>query len=422
MDKYSTLGMLCKREIKNHSEKLCEGLSRPKQKLVGQVLYGLLHSQSCKLTEIGRALKEKIELKKTVERLRLGLFHLSEEQREHLMENHLSHVRACVDESSILIVDNSDITKAYSQAQEGLCPVRDGDTGEIGQGYHTLEVAALSRQHRMPVPVYSRIYSSIEDSFVSENEEILTALRMLSQQFGGLGVRTMDRGYDALSYYEYFFSHNEPFVIRCKKNRDVVYKGKTQNILVLANMRKGKYRLDYQTKNGRKCCCKVSFLPVSLPKYPNERLQLVVVHGFGKDPMMLLTNLPVSDGRICLTISKVYLLRWKIEEYFRFKKQQFHFEDIRVRSLDSIRSLNAILTCLVGLFARLSEKIGSSMFLAELIVQARRVDSIFKSSGRLKFLFYTLACAFSSLLRMSHKPLGFPPRRSLLPASQLSFL
>lgn len=31
---------------------------------------------------------------------------------------------------------------------------------------------------------------------------------------------------------------------------------------------------------------------------------------------------------------------WKIEEYFRFKKQQFGFEKELVRTLNSIRTLN----------------------------------------------------------------------------------
>ncbi len=64
MDKYSTLGTLCKREIRNHSEQLSEGLSRPKQKLISQMMYGRSYSQSCKLTEIGRSFKETIGIKR----------------------------------------------------------------------------------------------------------------------------------------------------------------------------------------------------------------------------------------------------------------------------------------------------------------------------------------------------------------------
>jgi hypothetical protein len=421
MDKYSTLGMLCKRQIKNHCEKLCRALPRPKHKLVTQMMYGLSHSKDCKLTEIGRGLMETIPIKKTVERLRIGLAKLSEAPQ--LMDRHLDLVRDVVDEKSLFILDNSDITKPYGHAGKGLCTVRDGDTGELGRGYHVLEVAALTQTHKMPVPLYSHIYSSEEKSFVSEDAEILKALEMLSSAFGRKGVRVMDRGYDTLTYYRYFIKHKEAFVIRCKKNRDVIHKGKTRNILSLANTLKGKYRLDYTAKNGQKHECKVSMVPVRLPKYPKAQLLLVVVHGFGREPMMLLSNLSGDDARLCTSLTKVYLLRWRIEEYFRFKKQQFQFEDIRVRSLAAIRSLNAILTCLVGLYAMLSEKVEKSRFVMDLIEQAKRVDSIFKRSGKLKFIFYSFACAFASILRKSHVPFVWsaPPHSKRFPL-QLSFL
>jgi hypothetical protein len=44
----------------------------------------------------------------------------------------------------------------------------------------------------------------------------------------------MDRGYDANVYYKYFLKNNEPFIIRAKKNRNIIYKDKTINILKIA--------------------------------------------------------------------------------------------------------------------------------------------------------------------------------------------
>ena len=46
--------------------------------------------------------------------------------------------------------------------------------------------------------------------------------------------------------------------------------------------------------------------------------------------------------------TKVHLLRWRIEEYFRLKKQQFELEDLRVMSLQSIRNLNLLAMLAVG--------------------------------------------------------------------------
>ena len=59
-----------------------------------------------------------------------------------------------------------------------------------------------------------------------------------------------------------------------------------------------------------------------------------MVYGFGKNPMLLVTNLEIQETfqkkKLCIIVTKVYLMRWRIEEYFRFKKQQFNFEDLRV--------------------------------------------------------------------------------------------
>ena len=73
-------------------------------------------------------------------------------------------------------------------------------------------------------------------------------------------------------------------------------------------------------------------------------MNLVVCYGFGNVPMMLITNLKSDDKRLSVAVVKVYLMRWKIEEYYRFKKQQFNLEDMRVRSLNSIRNLELLIT------------------------------------------------------------------------------
>ena len=57
-----------------------------------------------------------------------------------------------------------------------------------------------------------------------------------------------------------------------------------------------------------------------------------------------------------LQIARCYLDRWKIEEYFKFKKQEYNFENFRVRTLKSINNLNKMLTYAIGLVAMLSEK------------------------------------------------------------------
>ena len=399
MTNYSKLGYQIKREIMNFTQKICIGLKRPELKLICNMSYGILESNSCHLSKISRALKEDITLKKTIERLSLGLISFTD--KADLMDNYIESIKPCVDERTIFVADGSDITKPCSTAMEGLTIVRDGSTGELKPGYWTFEIAALTKSQKAPLPVYERVYSTKEEDFISEDNEVLKGLKYISQKFGNIGIKALDRGYDALIYYEYFIKAREKFIIRAKKNRDVKHKGETINIFKLANEYKGKYRIDFESKKGAKKECKISVIPITLPKYPNVPLNLVVVYGFGKDPMMLLTNLKSEDKRLALTITKVYLMRWRIEEYFKFKKNQFDFEDFRVRSLNAIRTLHLIATVLTGLIALFAEKASESSFVSELIYESKRIYKPKKKKGKTKFTFYAIADGIYTVLMKS---------------------
>lgn len=63
--------------------------------------------------------------------------------------------------------------------------------------------------------------------------------------------------------------------------------------------------------------------------------------------MYLLTDLKVKNKEDVIKISRTYMLRWRIEEYFRVKKQNYDFENFRIRSLKGINVLNAILSCVM---------------------------------------------------------------------------
>ena len=73
MINYTTLNSNLKRGILNFSEKISKKFSRPVMKFICNMIYGILASKSCLLSEIGRNLNEKIPLKKTVTRLSRNL-------------------------------------------------------------------------------------------------------------------------------------------------------------------------------------------------------------------------------------------------------------------------------------------------------------------------------------------------------------
>ena len=173
MTNYSTLASNMKRRIIRFSERIAKGLNRPVYKFVSQMITGMLSSQSCHLSKIARTLGEPISLKKTIDRLSRNLS--SFDKGAHLQENYIQQVRACLNDRSILVVDDGDITKPCSTKLEGLCKVRDGSTGEIGVGYHMYEVTALTPGQGTPISVYSRVFSTEEEGFVSADMAISTS-------------------------------------------------------------------------------------------------------------------------------------------------------------------------------------------------------------------------------------------------------
>jgi hypothetical protein len=195
MSNYNTLGHNIKRGIINFCNKLSKGFNRPMQKFICDMVYGLISARSCFLTEISRKLNEDIALDKTVERLSRNLMNF--EGTDEIMENYFEAVKRHFDEHTVLLIDDSDITKPKSNKLEGLCRVRDGSTGEITEGYWMAGVNALTINNKQPIPVYSRVYSSKEGDYTSNNAETLKPLKFLSTHFSKANIRALDRGYDA---------------------------------------------------------------------------------------------------------------------------------------------------------------------------------------------------------------------------------
>ncbi len=389
MTNYNTLGHNLKRKIFRFCEKITKGMYRPAQKFVTDMIYGLLAGKSCYLTEIARKLKEDIALDKVVERLSRNLMNF--ENTDMLREQYFQEIKENFDESTILIGDDSDISKTCSSKLEGLCKVRDGSTGKIADGYWYAGVSALTAEHKQPIPVYGRVYSTEEKDHESNNSETLKSFEFISSHFPKTTIRALDRGYDAGYVFDYLIPKEESFIVRMN-DRNVLYSGEKILLSALTKKFKGKYALKFESKNGKKAACKISIVPVSLPSHPDVPLNLIVCRGMGKEALLLLTNLNSDDKRLCVVITKVYLMRWRIEEYYKFKKQGFGFEKFLVRSLKSIRNLDLLLTIAIGFIGTLSEKIKESVEILEIIEASKRLY------GLPKFTFYAISDGLVEIL------------------------
>ena len=77
-----------------------------KFRFVAQMIFGMLGSQSCMLSETNRKLSENTTLKKILEHLLGNLKKVN--QSEQLFENYLHTIRSQINKNTALIVDRSD--------------------------------------------------------------------------------------------------------------------------------------------------------------------------------------------------------------------------------------------------------------------------------------------------------------------------
>ena len=397
MINYTKLGYQLKRKLSSFSNKITENLTKPKSNFIFQLLYGLLENQSVLLSEIARALKEDTSLKKIIERLSRNFKNFDDQQI--VMNNYINTIKPFIDENTIFCCDKSDLVKPASKQLEALDRVHDGSTGKIKDGYDTFEIAALTSKHQVPACVFSRVYSTLEKGFKSQNKETIKGLDFIKKHFANVGIYTADRWYDNNLFFKYFTKENDEcdFVIRAKKTRGVIYKGELMNILDVANLYKGKYVTYFKDKYGKHKKVNFSFTKIKLPIIPDKELTLVVVRGIGKLPMMLISNLRAKSKKLTEVILRVYLKRWKIEEYFRFKKQQFDLENIRMRSLNSIRTMDLLLTIAIGFIAMLSEKRHTTQLSLWISKLAKRIYDI------PEFDYYAIADGIVAILNKTRK-------------------
>jgi hypothetical protein len=152
--------------------------------------------------------------------------------------------------------------------------------------------------------------------------------------------------------------------------------------------------IKYEDGKEEKTTVSFNVLPVRLPGY-DYPLFLVVVKGFGKLPMMLLTSCPVNTKmkESIWRIVEIYLTRWKCDESFRYSKQCYNLEDRRVRSYLSIRNI-VVLVLAVACFAAVY--LGDNLKLKMLVQRIYLVSKRF--FGVPTFFNYAIADGLYTLL------------------------
>jgi len=358
---------------------------------------------------------ECIALKKIEERLSRNLKAdgLGEKLNEIIAEQGAMRIS----KDTLIIVDPTDLRKEYAVKMPYLATIHDGSANELATGYSGCMVVACEPRRRKMTPLHLRLWSSEAPDFISENHQVLEAMRTVHPAAAGRGIYVYDLGGDRKTIMHKLLDQGSRMVIRQVGNRHVMFNGKLRAELDVALGCKMKYAeiIVKETRKGEKIYnLEFGARKVKLPGR-DEQMTLVVVRGFGKIPLMLLTNVEVKGSRkSAWRIVEAYISRWLVEEAIRFMKQTYNLEDIRLLNWQRLKNMMGIL--LVALYF-LSVHLGEGLRLE--ILAGHIVSASKRFYGVSEFCYYALADGVGALLsRISPKKKVSQPKpnpQNLLP-------
>lgn len=393
MSYFTTNTYQLKREIVNFSKKICKDSNKPTSKFVTDMLYGISKSKDILLSSISEALDENISKINTIDRLSNNL---SLDLDESIFLNYCNLAFDALGDEPVFLVDDSDVTKPLGNKFEALGIVRDGSSKDKSyeKGYHHTEIVGLTNNFKQPISLFSKIHSSTQKEYISNNNvtyEGLNSVVTLLNERSLQGTFVLDRGYDSNDIFNYFFNKNQHFVIRLTEKRKIYYKHRWNKITTLRDAYKGKLKFNIMFQNVEKECL-ISVIKAQITA-SKKWINIFFVYGLSDTPMMLASNIPIKSKEDALKVARLYFSRWRIEEYFKFKKQEFNFENFRVRSLKSINNLNLLLTYTIGFIALMCEKLGKNMFAQEIIKESNSLKD------KVYLWFYQMARGIYNILK-----------------------
>ena len=390
---YSRMARKLRDRIAGFSGELSRGLPKVAERFVREMVYGIQASQSVVLTKIGRMLEEPVSIKKVEERLSRQLVRRGMGQK--VQENLLAMASKRVGEDTLVILDLSDIRKKYAKKMQYIGTVHDGSEGELGNGYWTCNVIATEVDGNRIVPLVGRLYSAEAPEFVSENREILTVVDMVAGAANKRGLWVIDRGGDRRNLIVPMLKGQRRFLIRLIGNRNLLWAGKdmlageiakecpllyTETIVKVDDGKEKVYHLEFGYRNV---------------KFPGreETLGLLVVRGFGQEPMMLLTTEPLRRSRKVLwRLVRAYMRRWAIEETIRYIKQSYELEDVRVLNYRSLQNMMPLVYAVAYFAAVLLDTTSKLRVMAGYVLKAAK-----RVFGIPEFHYYCIADGLTSI-------------------------
>jgi len=398
-------------------------LTKPELRFLKESCYGVLSSQSCIVRRTAQALRESIRAKKTQERL---IYHLDKpDLNDKISGKLLEYQSRQMRDDSLILVDPSDIVKTYAEKMEGLGKVKDGNDGKWKTGYNALDIIGVHREGEeiSLSTIYSDLCSETVELDTLKNK-IFDRIVDIVVHSNNKGTFVFDRQFDDRKLIKHLHEHDASYIIRMKKNRDLIFNDEKYNIKKLADS----IRLRYRFRVDKRVHISASIIPVGLRVTPHTK----------KNPDIINTNLIVAkitrtkkngtkqcgmfyllsnisryrdERELVKYVLESYKLRWKIEEIHRQVKTDFGWENIQLLTFRRLRTMNTILWAAIS-FLYTMDKMKYS------ITKVFPFYMIEKSLSELnRFIYYKLALVIKlcfNMIRLYRKTIFYGNRSEAL--------
>lgn len=318
------------------------GKSKGRQfKFYLDMVYGILKSKSIVLNDIAHSLNEETSLKKVNERLYKNLMRIPDiNERHNMIKVGLSYMR---EKEKVFLIDDTDVMKPYGKAFEGMAKVRDasypGESTKYDHGYKVTTITGLSSKKKQPIPFYDHVHSPHELDYLSVNNITNIGVRRISEHLKPCeGMFVGDRGYDDIKFMKMIHELNQYFLVRMHNNRWLIFGKDKVKAFDKAKTVKGKVIVPI-TIYAKERFIKATSFKCKLREYKEYVWVVISYMDNNPEPLILITNKPLLNKDDITQMVYRYSSRWRIEEYFRFKKSELGFENFRVKTLDSINNL-----------------------------------------------------------------------------------
>lgn len=329
-----------KKELSHYLlDNICKNVPRATTKFVYDMVWGILASGSSKISNIGRMLFEK-NIKITENRLSLNLMNIN---LSDVKKNYYSFVfNNLLKFNPNILIDETDVIKPFGNVFEGLNIIHDAskEGKPREKGWPVTGIVSLTENNYV-VPLVTNLYSTLMEGYKSINNETRKQLENIMPYVmkNQKATFSFDRGYDASSYATYINDAWQFYVIRAKEKRKYDTSNGKKNIVEIASHYKGKYSFTYKGIDNITKLAKASAIQVTHKDFGGEFWLVIETIYNENDIRVYLTNIDCSTKDGVAKALKSYRLRWRIEEYFRFIKQEYEFEKFMIRDIKSINSL-----------------------------------------------------------------------------------